>query len=199
MKNGALEFLNLEENTPIILILGGSQGSQNINDAIADGLTELVKRYQIIHQTGRANFEIVKETTGVILKDNPFAYRYHTFDYLNDLAMRMSAGVCSLVISRAGSAIFEIAAWNLPSIIIPLSKDISHDQENNAFSYAKSGACTVIENQNLTSHILISEIDRIINNKSIEERMVQGAKEFSHIDAAEKIAEVIFDIALSHE
>ena len=141
----------------------------------------------------------MKETTGVILKDNPFAYRYHTFDYLNDLAMRMSAGVCSLVISRAGSAIFEIAAWNLPSIIIPLSKDISHDQENNAFSYAKSGACTVIENQNLTSHILISEIDRIINNKSIEERMVQGAKEFSHIDAAEKIAEVIFDIALSHE
>lgn len=199
LKNGAREFLELEDVTPVIFIMGGSQGSQNINDVIIDAIGELVKKYQVLHQTGRKNFEAVKATTGVVLKDNPYAYRYHTFDYLNALAIRMSAGISDLVISRAGSSIFEIAAWGLPSIIIPLPKDISHDQEENAFSYSRVGACTVIKELNLNSHILIAEIDRIINSPSIKERMIKGAKEFSHIDAASKIAGVILETALSHE
>lgn len=199
LTNGAREFLKLEEHTPTIFILGGSQGSQNINDIVLDGLNDLVNKYQIIHQTGRLNYELVKDTSEIVLKDSKFAYRYHPFDYLNDLAMRMSAGVSDIVISRAGSSIFEIAAWGIPSIIIPLSKKISHDQEGNAFSYARSGSCTVIEEQNLTSHILISEIDRILNNQSIINKMRDGARQFSHIDASNKIANVILEISLLHE
>lgn len=199
LSNGAREFLNLEEKTPVVLIIGGSQGSALINDVVIDSISELVQRYQVIHQTGRNNFDIAKETTGIILKDNPFGYRYHPFDYLNDLALRMSAGTADVVISRAGSTIFEISAWGLPSIIIPLSKEVSHDQIKNAFSYARTGACTVIQEENLSSHILISEIDRIVNNQPIRDKMRQGAKEFSHIDASAKIAEVILEIALKHE
>lgn len=118
---------------------------------------------------------------------------------MNDLTLRMSAGVSDIVISRAGSTIFEISAWGIPSIIIPLSKEVSHDQVKNAFAYAHSGACTVIEEFNLSSHILVSEIDRIINNKNINEKMRQGAKNFSHVDAADKIAEVILETSLKHE
>ena len=199
LSNGAREFLNLEETTPIIFVLGGSQGSKMINDAMIDSANDLVNKYQIIHQTGKNNFDLVKSTTDIVLKDNKYSYRYHTFDYLNDLAMRMSAGVADIVISRAGSTIFEISAWGIPSIIIPLSKEVSHDQTKNAFAYAHSGACTVIEEHNLTSHILVSEIDRIINNKRINEAMRQGAKQWSHIDAASKIAEVILETGLKHE
>lgn len=199
LSNGAREFLNLEEKTPTIFIMGGSQGSQIINDVVIDSVGELVKRYQIIHQTGRNNLEIVKETTSVILKDSATSYRYHPFDYLNDLSIRMAAGVADIVISRAGSTIFEISAWGIPSIIIPLSKEVSHDQVKNAFAYAHSGACTVIEEENLNSHILVSEIDRILNNPNIRERMKQGAKSFSHTDAASKIAEAILEIGLKHE
>lgn len=199
LSNGAREYLKLEEHTPTIFILGGSQGSQNINDAIIDSLPELVSKYQIIHQTGRNNFESVKNMVNIILKDNQYYYRYHAFDYLNDLSMRMAAGASDLVISRGGSIIFEIAVWGLPSIIIPLPKEISHDQEKNAFSYAHTGACTVIEEQNLSSHIIISEIDRILNNQYIKDKMSKGAKEFGRIDAAHKIAEVILETALAHE
>ncbi len=199
LTNGAREFLNLEEGTPTILIMGGSQGSQTINDAIIDGLPELVTRYQVIHQTGKKNFESVKETAKISLGTSEYAYRYHPFDYLNDLAMRMSAGVSDVIISRGGSTIFEIAAWGIPSIIIPLSKKISHDQVKNAFSYARNGSCVVIEEENLSSHILISEIDRINNNQHIKDAMRQNAKQWSHIDAADKIANVILEIALKHE
>ncbi len=199
LSNGAREFLNLEEKTPTIFILGGSQGSQIINDVVIDALNDLVKNYQIIHQTGKQNLESMQQMSKLVLKDNPTAYRYHTFDYLNDLSLRMSAGVADIVISRAGSTIFEIAAWGLPSILIPISKKISHDQVHNAFAYAHSGACSVIEEDNFSSHVLIEEIDRILNNQNLKERMRQGAREFSRIDAAPKIAEVILEIALKHE
>jgi UDP-N-acetylglucosamine--N-acetylmuramyl-(pentapeptide) pyrophosphoryl-undecaprenol N-acetylglucosamine transferase len=199
LTNGAREFLHLEDDTPIITILGGSQGAQNINDIILDALPELVQRFQIIHQTGKNNFDMVNKTAGIVLKDNKYAHRYHPFDYLNDLSMRMVAGCTNIMISRAGSTIFEIAVWGIPSIIIPLPKAISHDQEKNAFSYSHSGACTVIEELNLNAHILMSEIDRIVNNKSISDKMSEAAKHFSHINAAQKIAEVILETGLSHE
>ncbi len=199
LTNGAREFLNLEENTPVIFIIGGSQGSQIINNVIIDGLSDLVKKYQIIHQTGKNNLESVKLISSAILKDNANASRYHPIDYLNELSLRMSAGVSDIIISRAGSSIFEISSWGIPSIIIPLPNEISHDQIRNAFAYSHTGACVVIEELNLTSHILISEIDRIIENKAMNERMRQGAKQFSHKDAANKIAEVILEISLKHE
>lgn len=199
LSNGARELLNLEEITPVVLILGGSQGSQLINDILMDSLNELVNKYQIVHQTGKKNYDSIKETVKVVLQGNPNAYRYHPFDYLNDLSLRMSAGVADVVVSRAGSAIFEISSWGLPSIIIPLSTEVSHDQTKNAFSYARSGACTVIEEHNMSSHILISEIDRIVNNQNIKDKMRQRAKEWSHTDAADKIAEVILEIGLKHE
>ncbi len=199
LSNGAHEFLQLEQNTPVILILGGSQGAQHVNDAVIEGLPELLNRYQIIHQTGRDNLEEIKATTGVILKDHAYSYRYHPFDYLNELAMRMSAGVANIVVSRAGSTIFEIAAWGVPSIIVPLSTAVSHDQAANAFAYARTGAASVIGDDNLSAHILIEEIDRIHNSPAIHETMKQKAKEFARLDSATLIADAILNIALEHE
>jgi UDP-N-acetylglucosamine--N-acetylmuramyl-(pentapeptide) pyrophosphoryl-undecaprenol N-acetylglucosamine transferase len=199
LSNGAREFLQLEDSAPVIVFLGGSQGSQTINDVVLEALPELVEKYQIIHQTGRRNMELVKATGDVILKDNPNRYRYHPFDYLNDLALRMSAGIAEVVVSRAGSAIFEIASWGVPSVIIPLPKELSHDQIENAYAYARTGACTVIEERTLGSHLLVSAIDNIVNNQDSKTQMRASAKQFSHPDAATKIASVLLEIGLEHE
>lgn len=200
MKNGAHEFLKLEQGTPVLFVLGGSSGSTTINDTVIEALPELLNRYQIIHQTGKANLEEIKATTGVILKDNPYAYRYHPFDYLNELAMRMAAGVADIAVSRAGSsAIFEIAAWGVPSVIIPLSPAVSHDQTANAFAYGSTGAASVIEESNLHGHILASEIDRIHDTSTIREKMEERARAFARLDSARLIAKAILDIALEHE
>jgi len=199
MTNGAFEFLKLEQNIPVILILGGSQGAVTINDTILTSLPELLNRYQIIHQTGKKNIQEIQSTSNLILKDHPSAYRYHPFDYLDTLAMRMSAGVADIVISRAGSTIFEIAAWGIPSIIIPLPATISHDQITNAFAYAKTGAALVIEEDNLSSHVLIEEIERIHGSPSITAAMKEHAKQFARLDSAAVIGDAILNIALEHE
>ncbi len=197
--NGAHEYLKLEQRTPVVLVLGGSQGSQNINDAIIEGLPELLNRYQVIHQTGRNNLAEIESTLGVILKDHKYAYRYHPFDYLNELALRMSAGVADVIVSRAGSTIFEIAAWGVPSIIIPLPREVSHDQTANAFAYARTGAASVIEENNLSAHIVIGEVDRIYNSPHIKETMKTQAKAFARLDSANLIADAILNMALEHE
>jgi len=197
--DGAREFLKLDPSLPVIFILGGSQGARILNEIILEDLPNLVSKYEIIHQTGKNNFNEVKATADAVLYDSPYKNRYKPYDYLNELAMRMSAGVANVVISRAGSTIFELAAWGVPSIIIPIPEEISHDQRKNAFAYARSGAGVVIEESNLTAHILESEIARIISHKEDAEKMKLAAKAFYKPNASKIIAEEILKIALSHE
>ena len=113
--------------------------------------------------------------------------------------MKMVAGVATLIISRAGSTLFEIASWGVPSILIPITNTNMDHQKKNAFNYARAGACSVIEEMNMTANILTSEIKRITENKVIYETMAQNAKSFAKGDAAMKIARVLVNIALSHE
>ncbi len=197
---GAYEFLKLEEGIPTILVLGGSSGAQAINEAVVEALPRLVERYNIIHQTGEKLFTITQETARLILENNEHADRYRAFGFLNVLAMRMAGGITDIVISRAGSgAIFEIAAWQKPSIIVPIPEDVSHDQTKNAFAYARSGAAVVIEQANLTPNIIVSEIERILSDNSIQTTMAEAAKRFARPDAARVIAQEILDLALIHE
>lgn len=198
IKEGAREYLKLDTDIPTILILGGSQGSQKINDSIIDILPELVKKYYVIHQTGKNNYDEMVNTAKVILNESIHRDRYRPFPYLNTLALRMSAGASSLVISRAGSQIFELALWQIPSIIIPIPTDISHDQTSNAFAYASSGACSVIEEVNLTPHVLSSEIDRILEKPGVSDAMKKGAQSFANKDASTTIARELIKIGLSH-
>ncbi len=196
---GAREFLHLEENVPVILILGGSQGAQKINDVLLASLKKLVEKYSIVHQTGKLNFTEVDTTAKAILFDSPHKDRYKVYDYLNPLALRMAAGVASVVISRAGSTIFEIAAWQVPAVIIPINERVSHDQHSNAFAYARAGGCEVIEEANLKPNIFLAEVERLATNEEVRSRMKEAAKEFYKPNAARLVAEEILKIALGHE
>ncbi|MFA5888822.1 MAG: UDP-N-acetylglucosamine--N-acetylmuramyl-(pentapeptide) pyrophosphoryl-undecaprenol N-acetylglucosamine transferase [Candidatus Paceibacterota bacterium] len=196
---GAFKILELTEGIPTIFVIGGSTGSVFINEVLMDALPELIKKYQIVHQTGRKNIKIIEETRDVVLQGNPLKNRYKPFDYLNTLNLRAAAGVANLIVSRAGSTIFEIASWGKPSIIIPIPEPTSHDQRTNAYSYARSGAAIVIEEKNLAGSLLVSEIDRILETPGEKEKMEKCAQEFARRDSAKLIAQEILAIALEHE
>ncbi len=196
---GAHEFLKLEKGVQIIFVTGGSSGASVINDTLVDILPQLTKKYQIIHQIGIDNFEEIKQRAFFLLTEQEQKNRYHPFPFLNTSAMRMLAGISDLVITRAGSVLFEIAVWGLPAIIIPIPETISHDQRTNAFTYARSGGAVVIEQDNLTPSVLQSEINRLLENESLRNKMKAGAKNFAHPNAANVIAEEIIALALKHE
>ncbi len=120
-------------------------------------------------------------------------------DYKNNLSMKNAAGCADIIVSRAGSTIFEIASWGIPSILVPITHSNDDHQRKNAYNYAHTGSCVVIEEVNMTSHILYSEIERILTNKNVWEKMKNATETFNKKDSAEKIAEEIVRIALSHE
>ena len=199
IREGAYELLNLEEGIPTIFIVGGSQGAQRINEVVIQTLPDLLPKYQIIHQVGKRNFDYVKNISKVLLEKSDYGERYKVFDYLNDEAMRMAAGVADLIVSRAGSAIFEIAIWGVPSIIIPITESNGDHQRKNAYSYARAGACEVIEEKNLTPHLFVSEINRLMEDENQRKKMSEAARAFARTDAAEKIAEQIIAVLLEHQ
>ncbi len=196
---GAVEYLDLEVGVPIILVLGGSQGAKIINDAVIEVLPELVKKYQVIHQTGRDSFVEIKNVANLVLDNSEFKKRYRPFDYLDDLAMRMAAGAANLVITRAGSTLFEVALWKIPSIVIPITNSNGNHQHKNAYTYARAGAGLVIEEANLNKAILLAEIEKIMSDHVLYENMKKSAGEFAKPDAARTIAEEIIRTALRHE
>jgi len=195
----ALKYFKLEEGLPVLFILGGSQGAELINNTILAALPELIKKYQIIHQTGIQNFKIVDGQAKVILSKEKNKVRYLPLPFLNSLQMKMAAGVATLVISRAGSTLFEIASWGLPSILVPFTESNADHSKKNAFSYAHAGACSVIEEANMTANILNGEIERMLEDTESLERMGKHAKSFNPADAALKIAQELVDMALVHE
>lgn len=200
-REGAYEFLKLDPTIPVLLVWGGSQGAQAINEALLNALPELLKKYQVVHQTGALNIEDMIGRAKVVLGQTPeLEARYKPFGYLNELAIRMSAGVAALVVSRAGAgSIFETSIWGLPSILIPIPEPTSHDQTKNAFAYARTGAAVVIQQNNLTPGLLVSEINRILDHKEIVASMSSAARAFARADAAHTVAGALLDIALSHE
>jgi len=199
LPTGAQSFLELEDNVPVITVLGGSQGSQLINEMLVEALPKLIDSYQIIHQTGKMHLQEMKNIASVVLEKSDFKNRYKPFDYLNNLSLRMIAGTSALIVSRAGSTIFEIAQWNIPSILIPITDSNGDHQRKNAYAYARTGAAIVIEERNLNGNILRAEIDRIVKSTEISDTMKKAAGEFAQPQAAEKIAKEILSIALGHE
>jgi UDP-N-acetylglucosamine--N-acetylmuramyl-(pentapeptide) pyrophosphoryl-undecaprenol N-acetylglucosamine transferase len=152
----ALSYFKLESDIPTIVIIGGSQGAEIINNAILDALPRLVENYQIIHHTGVKNFKTVTGQAEVILSGNKNKSRYLPMNFLNSLQIKMVAGAATLIISRAGSTLFEIASWGVPSILVPFTNSNANHSKKNAFSYARAGACSVIEEANMTANILSS-------------------------------------------
>ena len=184
----AREKFELTESKRVIFVWGGSQGARVINNKILDILPALLHKYQVIHQTGEANFDEVKHRAGEMgIKINREGYHAIPFisEGINDIL-----AVSDLIISRAGAtSISEIAANGKPSIIIPIEKSANNHQRMNAYALAKIGACIVLEENNLGENLLMSRIEELMNDENLRDKLSKDIKTFYHPDAAERIAE----------
>ena len=201
-REGVFDFYKLDPTVPVVLVLGGSQGAEIINNAVLDALPTLLPKFQVIHQAGVKNLESVKGQAEITMTDNRkiLEEHYRPIGFLNVLGMRMAGGAASVVITRAGSTLFEIASWNTPSIVIPITTSQGDHQRKNAYTYARSGGCSVIEESNLSPAILAQEVEKILEDETRRQKMITGAKQFMGANnAADVIAQELLTIALSHE
>ena len=185
-----------KKDRPVILIFGGSQGSQAINTAVLKILPVLVSKYDVVHQAGIANLDEVKKISADLLHGNEFKDRYFVDGFL-DIALFYPQ--VDIVITRAGSSMFEMVVWQLPMIVIPIPESISRDQRSNAYAMASHGFASVLEEDNLGSNVLLSMISRIVDNEENYTAMTKNAALMDNsITAATVIAREIIRIGLSH-
>lgn len=190
-KEKAKEVFKLSYKKPVVLILGGSQGAQRINDRILEILPELLKNFEVIHQVGLKNFDQVKAEAKVVISQElePF---YHLYPFLKEKDYTEALTAADLVVSRAGSGIiFEIAAAKKPSILIPLPEAAQDHQVKNAYAFAERGAAIVIEEPNFTAHFFLEKLKYLFANREELEKMAQSAEEFSKPQAAKIVASYI--------
>lgn len=191
--------LGIPNDKPFIYVTGGSQGAERINNIILRSLGQLLTRYRIFHQVGDANVTDLSLAAKALLQESPYLANYYIVGSVPSHTVAALLDAAAVVITRAGSTtLFEIAAHGKPAIIIPIPEEISHDQRTNAFAYARNGAASVIEEKNLTTNLLIEEIDTIIGDPARFATMSAAAKAAALPGAAEKIANLLLTIAKDH-
>ena len=187
------KIFKLTGKKPLLLILGGSQGAQQINDMLLSGLSKILEKFEVIHQCGEKNFEQVRAESKVVLSEELEKY-YHLVPFLKEPELCEAYAISEWIIARAGSGtIFEIAALGKPSILIPLSSAAQRHQIKNAYAYARTDAALVIEESNLDPLFVLERLVTISNSPSRMEKMSERAKEFSKPEAAKVIAGYIID------
>ena len=145
----ALNFCGFTSGRPVLLVIGGSQGSVAVNTAIRNILPDLLKTFQVIHLCGKGNLD-----TGLEHTDG-----YVQFEYIQKELADLFA-LADVVVSRAGAnAICELLALRKPNLLIPLPASASRgDQLLNARSFRQQDALSQSEEESITSETLLSSI-----------------------------------------
>lgn len=182
---------NLTGEKPVVLILGGSQGSERINEVVLDVLIDILQGFEIIHQTGLAGFKRVQNESMAMIDESLRKY-YHPYFFLDEKELALAYAGCDCIVGRSGAGtIFEIALVKKPSILIPLPESAQNHQLRNAYSYAKNGACLVLEEGNFTHNFFLEKLKEVFTED--KETMIKGAELFSKPYAAVIVSRYVLD------
>ena len=180
-KKEAIEKLGFNNFKPIILILGGGTGSDFINKMVLDNLSELIKKFQIVHITGKDRMNTADKNF-----DLP---NYKSFEFLDTTGMLKSFTAADLVISRCGIGILtELSYLGKPSILIPIPD--SH-QEDNAQVFADKKGAIVLSQKNINAGIFMENILNIFGNQELREELSKNIQGIIKTNAGGKIVEEI--------
>ncbi len=178
-REAGFAFTGLSDEKPVILVMGGSLGSVNVNNHVREALPELLKTYSVVHLCGKGNKdEALNNTAG-----------YRQYEYIKEELPDLFA-MTDIIISRAGAnAICEINQLAIPNLLIPLSANASRgDQILNAHSFEKQGYSLVLEEENLTKETLLEAVQNLHDNG---EQFRQAMKNSTHNDAITMITDLI--------
>lgn len=185
-KSEALDYFHFSPDLPTILFMGGSTGARSINNAVISIAEKLVEKYQVIHLVGHLDWEKVSKAT------KSLGPRYQAFPYLHEVGAAMAAA--DLVVSRSGaSSLGEYPYFALPAILVPYPYAWQY-QKVNADYLVDRDAAILLEDSLLMSE-LYETIESLMQNPAKLARMSNAMGSLTHPNAAENIAELLYEMA----
>jgi UDP-N-acetylglucosamine--N-acetylmuramyl-(pentapeptide) pyrophosphoryl-undecaprenol N-acetylglucosamine transferase len=166
-----------------ILVLGGSQGAEALNQVLPEALARARVAVEVVHQAGRGNERAVAER----YRRLGAQARARVVPFIDD--MPSAIGQAELVLGRAGaSALAEICAIGRPSLLVPYPHAAGDHQRLNAESLQRDGAAVCVVAAEASAERLAAEVDRLATTPGLLEQMAEAARGRGRPDAAREIA-----------
>ncbi len=196
LREEAIHFFELVSDKPTLLVFGGSQGAQSINEAVIGAASDLrASGMQVLHLCGTEKLEATTAAVGKLrleLADSDFIYRVVGYTDRMDLAYSCA----DLALCRAGaSTIAELAAVGLPALLVPLPFSLDNDQRHNAEAVVAAGGGRMILNADLTPDRVASEVKELLFDRLELEAMGKAIGSMARLDAADRLADLVMGAA----
>ncbi|UCG51879.1 MAG: undecaprenyldiphospho-muramoylpentapeptide beta-N-acetylglucosaminyltransferase [Candidatus Latescibacterota bacterium] len=189
-RESALRFFGLKSGVPTVLVCGGSRGARSINQAAEAAVKRIVARrdVQFVFLTGELDYEKITRELA------EFSEMVRVYPFLQE--MHYAYGVADIAVSRAGaSAVFELAAFGIPTVFVPYPYAADDHQRKNVNQLEEVGAAIVIENQALDGEHLETIIETLLDDEGRRGDMQKKSRAWAKADAdslaAEKILELV--------
>jgi len=180
--------LGLEPGLKTLLIFGGSRGARSINQAVMAVLGELLAECQVIHISGRLDWEEVAARREALVA--AARARYHAYPYLH-AEMGAALAAADLVVSRSGASVLgEFPLFGLPSVLVPYPHAWRY-QRVNADVLVAQGAAVRLDDADLREKLLPT-VRRLLADDATRARMAERARALAVPDAAERLAEQLW-------
>jgi UDP-N-acetylglucosamine:LPS N-acetylglucosamine transferase len=178
--------MGVPADAALVVVTGGSQGSERVNEAVFGALARILKHAYVLHVTGEAH--IAKANARYQSLPADIRERYLPRAYLRD-EMGAVLAAADLVVGRAGSSsISEPLAFGTPLVLIPFGAAMEGHQEANARAAVDTGAAVIIREGELDPDRLTAQVTGLLNDRTRLERMTQAARKAGRPDAARDMA-----------
>ncbi|KRM58530.1 undecaprenyldiphospho-muramoylpentapeptide beta-N-acetylglucosaminyltransferase [Secundilactobacillus malefermentans] len=183
--------MGLSDDKPTTLIFGGSQGALKINQSVVAAMAEFNKRdYQVVFVTGPKRYDgVMSQLNSLKLGKNVTVKPY--IDRMPEILPKVD-----LIVSRAGAtSLAEITALGVPAVLIPSPYVTANHQTKNAMSMVDAGAARMLTEENLNGESLLNEVDELMHDAEIREKMAAASKKMGVPDAADQMLQVVESIS----
>jgi undecaprenyldiphospho-muramoylpentapeptide beta-N-acetylglucosaminyltransferase len=190
-KANAMDRFGLDPNLPTLLVFGGSRGAHSINMAVLNILERLLESVQVIHISGKLDWDKVQ----LALEALPASLqsRYHTLEYLHEMGAAFAAS--DMVISRAGaSTLGEYPLFGIPAILVPYPYAWRY-QIRNAEYLKNHNAAVVIRDENINEKLLPT-VQSLLSDPEKMKKMKNAMVELGIHGAASKIGQLILEFSI---
>lgn len=207
-RQAARKALNLSEESPVLLVSGGSKGARSINTAVMANLPALLETAQIVHITGELDWPNVEAKAKELFKDAfsqgstsgiPAiqAGRYQAFPYLHD-QMGAALAAADLALSRAGaSSLGEYPLFGLPAVLVPYPHAWRYQKVNAGYLVGQAAA-VLLEDEKLSDQLLPT-IKDLFNQPQKLASMRDAMQQLSHPKAAAQIGGLLLALCPDEE
>ena len=186
-----LASIGVQTDLPIVVIFGGSRGSERMNEVFVEALEGFAdKNYHVIMVTGEVHYDKINNQITNSEKSLP---NVSVFPYIKDMPQLFQN--VDLVVCRSGATtLTELTALGLASILIPSPYVTNNHQEANARSLVDQGAASMILEKELNAQTMLAEIDDILLDSHKKEAMAASAKKMGITDASSRLTSMIHEI-----